>query len=327
MVSETRYNDFFYLSYNNLGLIYYVEENNIDKAVEYIKEAVFSDYPFGQNNYGIINQFKLGNINNAIYNYEKSSKHKFALAEYNLGYIYEKENEIQQSIEHYKKALEYENEQLIFHSKEVYDEKLQISNMFITSFINMKLIYIEEETNIKKHFYNAIFRPLIYLLSQSQENSYSFQLNAEMYQGKYYVTNLNDFLLYIPLSKSQCNDNSSSLMWKSFESENITIKNDIKMDQPKNNIVDGKMIDTSIKTNDIIENENEDDCILHQIEQILTGLNKRKHFCLLINDINDNKTHKIIGFKSLNDDKIRYLEYPKNMKIFYYHWFDFHPTI
>ena len=73
------------------------------------------------------------------------------------------------------------------------------------------------------------------------------------------------------------------------------------------------MIDTSIKTNDIIENENEDDCILHQIEQILTGLNKRKHFCLLIKDINDNKTHKIIGFKSMNDDKIRYLQYPKNM--------------
>ena len=71
----------------------------------------------------------------------------------------------------------------------------------------MKLIYIEEETNIKKHFYNAIFRPLIYLLSQSQENSYSFQLNAEMYQGKYYVTNLNDFLLNIPLFKSPCNDN------------------------------------------------------------------------------------------------------------------------
>lgn len=81
----------------------------------------------------------------------------------------------------------------------------------------------------------------------------------------------------------------------------------------KNNIVDGKMIDTSINTNDIIENQNVDDCILHQIEQILTGLIKRKHFCLLINDINDNKTHKIIGFKSLNDDKIRYLQYPKNM--------------
>ena len=58
--------------------------NEIKKAEDNIKESAFAEYPFGQNNFGLYNEIYL----NAEYMYNKSSKHKFSLAEYNLGSLY-----------------------------------------------------------------------------------------------------------------------------------------------------------------------------------------------------------------------------------------------
>ncbi|KAK8898292.1 hypothetical protein M9Y10_000572 [Tritrichomonas musculus] len=92
-----RYNCFYYRSMNDLGLIYLTVLNDIDKAIENIKEAAFGEYPFAQNNYGLLYQFYLNNQENANYFYHRSSKHQFALAEYNLGYLNEKDGKKRRS--------------------------------------------------------------------------------------------------------------------------------------------------------------------------------------------------------------------------------------
>ena len=39
-----------FISYNNLGLIYIIVMDDIEKGEEYLKESAFAEYPFGQNN-------------------------------------------------------------------------------------------------------------------------------------------------------------------------------------------------------------------------------------------------------------------------------------
>lgn len=126
---------------------------------EYIKEAAFAEYPFGQNNYGILNQFFLNNIDNAEYMFKRSSKHHFAMAEYNLGYLKELNGKIEESIDYYKKASEDENYPLIFRNNINNDERLRISKAFIICFVDLKLVdYYLGKSNFsaaKKFFIKA----------------------------------------------------------------------------------------------------------------------------------------------------------------------------
>ncbi|KAK8892691.1 hypothetical protein M9Y10_029931 [Tritrichomonas musculus] len=133
------YNRYFYHSNNNLCLIYITIFNDIDKATPFIKEAAFGEYPFGQNNFGLLNGIYFNNIENAEYMYLRSSKNKFAFAEFNLGYLKEKNGKIDDSIEHYLKASEYEDFPLIFHNRQHNDKRLEISKIFIMCFTNLKL--------------------------------------------------------------------------------------------------------------------------------------------------------------------------------------------
>ena len=40
-------NNYRYISYNDLGLIYLLEKNEIDKARNNLKESAFAEYPIG----------------------------------------------------------------------------------------------------------------------------------------------------------------------------------------------------------------------------------------------------------------------------------------
>ena len=57
-------------------------------------------------NADLFNQIYLKHIGNAEYLYERSSKHNFSLAEYNLGYLKEKESNSKKS-EEKKELIEY----------------------------------------------------------------------------------------------------------------------------------------------------------------------------------------------------------------------------
>ena len=103
-------------------MIYLTILQDKEKANEFIKKAGLNEYPYGQNNYGLLNQFFLNNINDAEYFYQKAAKNKFALAEYNLGFLSETNGKINESIEFYLKASEYENEPLIFHNNYILHE-------------------------------------------------------------------------------------------------------------------------------------------------------------------------------------------------------------
>ncbi|KAK8886576.1 spindle assembly checkpoint kinase [Tritrichomonas musculus] len=220
-------NLFYYPSSNNLGLIYITEfcYENRDSAEKCISNAGMNEYSFGQNTFGLFNQFFLKDINNALYFYDKAStKYSFALSEYNLGYIQEYINsDIEKAIHHYEKALEFINLPLIFRGDVIDDIRLHYSKCFIACFIYLKLAYFslskdESQFNYdaKKYFINAIFHILFTYLLDDKGDSYEFvfkKLNNE--NGS--ALNLKDFFFNFPLFKHSNRINKSSSDWKIFE--------------------------------------------------------------------------------------------------------------
>lgn len=99
------YNNYFYHSYNDLGLIYIIVFDDINKGFEYIKKSAFGEYPFGQNNFGLINEIYYNDISYVKYMYKKSSKQNFALAEFNLGRLKEKKGKSKNQLKNIKKLL------------------------------------------------------------------------------------------------------------------------------------------------------------------------------------------------------------------------------
>lgn len=63
------YNNYYSHSQNELGLIYLTYYKDFEKASQYIKEAALSEYPFAQNNFGLLNEIYYNEIGNAEYMY------------------------------------------------------------------------------------------------------------------------------------------------------------------------------------------------------------------------------------------------------------------
>ncbi|KAK8840395.1 hypothetical protein M9Y10_030956 [Tritrichomonas musculus] len=198
----TSLNPYLYRSYNDLGLIYLTFYNDVDKANKFIKEAAFAEYPFGQNNFGLINLFYLNNVENAEYMFVKASKHNFALAEFNLGYLKERQNKIEEAIEFYINASQHESEPLIYRHKKYHDKRLDISKMFIICFTNLKLtdFFIEKEDIEKAIFYfNKTF-------SKLNSNSYKFQFHLNENDFSYLCKFILEFPLFNQSQLDQEND-------------------------------------------------------------------------------------------------------------------------
>ena len=226
-VEEYENNFFFYPSINNLGLIYLTELGYTDQdlAGKYLQKAGLNEYPFGQNNWGLLNQFFMKNINKAEYFFNKAATiYSFALSEYNLGYIYENvNNDFEEAIKHYKKALEYMNLPLIFHGNVIIDKRLQVSKSFVACFINLKLAYFsllkdESQSNneAKEYFINSIFHILFTLLLDDLNDSYEFEFKL-LNDGNGSSLNLKDFFFNFPLFKFSNQINKSCSDWKIFE--------------------------------------------------------------------------------------------------------------
>ena len=137
--------------------------------------GVKCDFTKAQNNFGLFYQFFLNNKVNAEYMYERSSKHRFALSEYNLGYLFENDGKTEESIEYYKRASEHVDEPLIFRKCECHDKRLEISKKFIICFTNLKLTkyYLIEQKYDKCKRY---FKKAIEMLNSNK--SYQFQCNV-----------------------------------------------------------------------------------------------------------------------------------------------------
>ena len=131
-------NKLIYSSYNDLGLIYLITFQDKEKALIYIKKAALAEHPFAQSNFGLINQFYLNEAGNAEYMFKRSSEHKFAIAEYNIGYLKEKEGNIEQAIDYYCSASDHINEKLVFHGLIQNDKRENISKIFIICLTNLK---------------------------------------------------------------------------------------------------------------------------------------------------------------------------------------------
>ena len=164
-----------YVSYNDLGLIYITVYEDVNNAIKYIKEAAFAEYPFGQNNYGLLIQFYFNKIENAKLMYEKSATHNFALAEFNLGHLYEMNNNIKKAIDYFKRSSEHEDEELIFQGTSFSDDRIERSKMFIICLTNLKLTlyyFLQDQFDESKKYF---IKSLSKLISYNEKYEFHFQ--------------------------------------------------------------------------------------------------------------------------------------------------------
>ncbi|KAK8881379.1 hypothetical protein M9Y10_004115 [Tritrichomonas musculus] len=233
-----KFNKYRYRSYNNVGLIYLILKEDIEKATDFVKQSAFAEFPFGQNNFGLLNQFYFNNIGNAKYMYERSAKHNFSLAEYNLGYLNEKNGNIKESIDFYIKASEHENEPLIFSKKKHFDKQLEISKIFIICLTNLKLVdYFLSISNFeesKKYFIKAFAK------LELERYKFCFKLNLIGESNlKQVFSHLKTFIINCPLfnfsNQSEINlDRGMILKREEKTSHNDEKTNNIKAHEKQN---------------------------------------------------------------------------------------------
>ncbi|KAK8899320.1 hypothetical protein M9Y10_001633 [Tritrichomonas musculus] len=208
-----RYNKFFYRSYNDVDLIYLLIFNDIEKANEYIKQSAFGEYPFGQNNFGLLNEIYFNEKGNAEYMYTKSSKKHFALAEYNLAHYLENNDKNEESITYYIRASEDENLQLSFQNHRHNDKQLEISKKFIICLTNLKLTkfyFSNENLNESKKYFIRTF-------AKFESSSYKFHFRFVNEKAKNPFLYLKAFIFNFP---------SFNLINQPYL--NLNIKDDIK---------------------------------------------------------------------------------------------------
>ncbi|KAK8889305.1 hypothetical protein M9Y10_034051 [Tritrichomonas musculus] len=186
---EYRPNKYRYRSFNDLGLIYIIFYKDAESATDYLKASAFGEYPFGQNNFGVLSQFYLNSIENAKYMYERASKHNFAPAEYNLGHLFESQGLVKESIEQYTKASEDEDQPLVFQGHNHYDERLEVSKTFIVCLANLKLTKhycsTSDYAKAKQYFIKSFAK----IISNDANLNYQFKFNADKDDVSYYLKN------------------------------------------------------------------------------------------------------------------------------------------
>lgn len=234
---DYKFNRYVYPSFNELGLIYLTVLNDMKKAFEYIKESGLNEFPFGQNNYGLMLQLYQNKISDAEYMFLKSSKKNFALAEYNLGYLYELKGNITKSIEYYIKASNDEFEPLFFNNIEFNDKRLEMSKIFIISYVNLKLIefyFIKENFEESKEYFIKLISELE-INTDDLEYYFQFRFANEAFLISFGY--LREFIFKCPyfniLNQPNLIDEIKYIITKTNEEKNFVIKN--KNDQPLEN--------------------------------------------------------------------------------------------
>lgn len=188
-----------YRSINDLSLIYFFTEfKNFEKAINNLKQAAFSEYPFAQNNYGLFLQFYLNKLEDAEYMYLRSSKNNFALADYNLGYLYENNN-IEKSIKYYIQSSEHEDCPLMYRGHQHFDKRLQVSKTLIICLANLKLtkhFFLQSNyEEAKKYFIKAFAK----LVIDNKKMIYKFKFKIKSEITKDFFHYLKDHIFNFPL--------------------------------------------------------------------------------------------------------------------------------
>lgn len=262
-------------------MIYITEFNNIKKANEYIKEAAFGEYPYGQNNYALLNEFYFNNMEEAEYMYSKSSKKHFALAEYNLGHMKEKEGKLKESIEFYINASNDEYQNLVFLGKIHNDKRLKISIKFVICFTNLKLTkYYFLNGNYdesKKYFIKAFTK----LKMNDEKSSYKFRFYFSFHQNKLF-SYLKAFILKFPefnlLNQPNIDIKLKDKILNEIKTENklrIDVQNDKLISQKNASNINETFFENPVILFDaVMKNEYLKDIFICEIQDILDLMNE-----------------------------------------------------
>ena len=293
-------------SINDLGLIYITENQDVKLAEKYLKEAAFNEYPFGQNNLGLLFEFYLNSKYDAKHMYERSCEKHFALAHFNLGHFYEKEENIEEAFNQYRLASQYENSVYMFRDQIINDdERLNLSKTFLICFTNLKLVqlYLNNEPTpldieiAKEYLFKAIFNPLIRLLLNQNCISYSFHFRSENEK----ISNINDFFLNFPLFNVE---NEESSEWKLIEQSSdkkkvISILHNEECKSEENDIISNK---NNQEKESLIEKLEEENNIVSQYNKRYLDTHFKEQIESIIKEMNDQEGSNKINLESNFDE-------------------------
>lgn len=281
-------NYYYYPACTNIGLYQILFYNNFDEAYKYLSKSGFgSEYPYSQYCFGLLLQFyKCEELERAISMYEDAHGHKFALAEYILGYLYEEKNEFEKSIYYYEEASNHEDEPLIYQGIYFNDIRLEVSKTFIICFTNLKLAsyyfsqlkYYES----KKYFIKAFSK----LHMKSDDQSYSFQYSIQNDNLKGIFKYLEEFIIHFPLFNL---DNQPDLYKQSESTENGH-----KNDPSSINVKDQNMNDVSLSVSRNEENSFKEIALKNH----LISIDENK---FIVNQIEENDDSGTREEKIIND--------------------------
>lgn len=162
----SRYNFYYCLSSNYLGLIYITSfpETDMENAEIHLREGHYGSFSYSQNNLGLLYLLFTKKTGNAEFLFEEAGKQGFALAYYNLGFMNEQNEEIEKAIYFYNQASKNEDAPLIFKNKLIEDEYLEISKTFIICLTNLKLtIYYLSKKNYtqqSEYYFQKVFNKM-----------------------------------------------------------------------------------------------------------------------------------------------------------------------
>ena len=278
---KTFYNNYCYHSYNELGLIYITEYQDIKKGIEYIKEAAFAEYPFGQNNLGLLYEFFYNNEENTEYFYKQSSEHQFSLAQFNLGHLKEKKRETEESIKFYELASENEDSPLIFHFRKHHDKRLERSKTFIICLTNLKLTeFYFGEKNFEKSR-NFFIKSFSKLNKSTKDTKYQFKLKATNFDDIF--TYLKYYILCFPLFNLANQMNINSALKNLIYSEESKFYSQEEKNGT-NNLTSSNLLEDYNQSIDYIkhnkyfekyksskEDEDEIECLINEKDEINSG--------------------------------------------------------
>ena len=292
-ILQFKYNFYYYLSSNYLGLIYITSLPEVDlkNGENFLREGHYGMFPFSQNNLGLFFNLFTNKTGNAEYLFEEAGKQNFALALYNLGYMNEQNEKIDKAIYFYTQASKNEDEPLIFKHKKIEDEHLEISKTFIFCLMNLKLT----KYYLSKYQYersDSFFRSAFHRMK-----NFSVELddraNNNMFSNlKTFIFNYPDFHLNLKENENQFNKSLSRKIILPSMSQSKKVEKREDIGKTNSRIKDEKMANKmSLKNSSLpverkvftdpkdlfafaVRNNQCKDAFLNEIDQIVDEMNK-----------------------------------------------------
>ncbi|OHT07764.1 hypothetical protein TRFO_23959 [Tritrichomonas foetus] len=222
---------------------YYIKQGNLGNAKELFSQIEKENNPHILNNLGVITYFMDKNLEKALFYFKKSNEtNLFVLSEINLAIIYEIENNLEESLKHYYISISLDDNQSLFHELFPSESILALKTFCMIKLLNFhlnKIQHIDSEIlnailqNIKQQKYFRNIFTILNIQNPFQDLDNHQNINNENFDTKKIENISNEFMekvvdfpyMYLfgfsPMTNSPNPTNQSELLLKNNVNEHF----------------------------------------------------------------------------------------------------------